>query len=42
MPQLAMALRLVLLGRSETPSIDKVMAVLGREKIQSRIAALVR
>jgi glutamyl-tRNA synthetase len=41
MPQLAMALRLVLLGRSETPSIDKVMAVLGREKIQSRIAALV-
>lgn len=41
MPQLAMALRLVLLGRTETPSIDKVMAVLGGERIRSRIAALV-
>ncbi|MEY4001229.1 MAG: hypothetical protein RI968_347 [Pseudomonadota bacterium] len=39
MPQLAMALRLALLGQTETPSIDRVMAVLGRERIQRRIAS---
>ncbi len=39
MPQLAMPLRLMLMGRLETPSIDKVMALLGRERVCSRIQA---
>jgi glutamyl-tRNA synthetase len=37
MPQLAMPLRLMLMGRTDTPSIDKVMAVLGRETVETRI-----
>lgn len=37
MPQLAMALRVVLLGRTETPSIDKVLAVLGGALVQEKI-----
>jgi glutamyl-tRNA synthetase len=37
MPQLAMPLRLMLMGRTDTPSIDKVMAVLGREAVETRI-----
>lgn len=39
MPQLAMPLRLMLMGRTDTPSIDKVMAVLGRECVVDRIQA---
>ena len=39
MPQLAMPLRLMLMGRTDTPSIDKVMAVLGRETVVSRLQA---
>lgn len=38
MPQLAMPLRLMLMGRTDTPSIDKVMAVLGREVVVRRIS----
>jgi glutamyl-tRNA synthetase len=38
MPQLAMPLRLMLMGRTDTPSIDKVMAVLGRETVVRRIS----
>ena len=37
MPQLAMPLRLMLMGRTDTPSIDKVMTVLGRETVERRI-----
>ena len=38
MPQLAMALRLVLMGRTETPSIDRVLAVLGPERVRAAVA----
>lgn len=37
MPQLAMPLRLMLMGRLDTPSIDKVMAVLGKDCVVRRI-----
>ena len=37
MPQLAMPLRLMLMGRTDTPSIDKVMAVLGRDCVVRRL-----
>jgi glutamyl/glutaminyl-tRNA synthetase len=37
MPQLAMPLRLILMGRTDAPSIDKVMAVLGRACVERRI-----
>lgn len=37
MPQLAMPLRLMLMGRTDTPSIDKVMSVLGRDCVVRRI-----
>jgi glutamyl-tRNA synthetase len=37
MPQLAMPLRLMLMGRTDTPSIDKVMAVLGPDVVRRRI-----
>jgi glutamyl-tRNA synthetase len=40
MPQLAMALRVILLGRTETPSIDKVMEVLGPETVRGRLSAV--
>lgn len=38
MPQLAMALRLVLMGRTETPSIDQVLAVLGAARVRAAVA----
>jgi glutamyl-tRNA synthetase len=37
MPQLAMALRLILLGRTETPSIDQVLVVLGKHRVVQQI-----
>jgi glutamyl-tRNA synthetase len=37
MPQLAMALRLILLGRTETPSIDQVLVVLGKRRVVQQI-----
>ena len=39
MPQIAMPLRLILMGRTDTPSIDKVMAVLGRDCVTQRLGA---
>jgi glutamyl-tRNA synthetase len=39
MPQLAMPLRLMLMGRTDTPSIDRVMEVLGRQRVLARLAA---
>jgi glutamyl-tRNA synthetase len=38
MPKLAMPLRLMLTGITQTPSIDKVMNLLGRQTVQTRIA----
>lgn len=38
MPQLAMALRLVLMGRTETPSIDQVLSVLGAARVRAAVA----
>jgi glutamyl-tRNA synthetase len=38
MPQLAMPLRRVLTGREQTPSIDAVLELLGRETVLARIA----
>jgi len=38
MPKLAMPLRLMLTGITQTPSIDKVMNLLGKPTVQTRIA----
>jgi glutamyl-tRNA synthetase len=38
MPQLAMPLRQVVTGRTQTPSIDAVLELLGREKVIERLA----
>jgi glutamyl-tRNA synthetase len=38
MPQLAMPLRRVLTGREQTPSIDAVLELLGRETVLARIS----
>ncbi|MGE0873840.1 MAG: glutamate--tRNA ligase [Burkholderiales bacterium] len=38
MPQLAMPLRIVVTGRAQTPSIDAVLELLGRDKVLSRLA----
>ena len=37
MPQLAMPLRRVLTGREQTPSIDAVLELLGRETVLARL-----
>jgi glutamyl-tRNA synthetase len=38
MPQLAMPLRRVLTGQEQTPSIDAVLELLGRETVLARLA----
>ncbi len=38
LPQLAIPLRIVLLGQPQSPSIDAVLEVLGRERVLERIA----
>jgi glutamyl-tRNA synthetase len=38
MPQVAMPLRHIVTGRSQTPSIDAVLELLGREMVLSRLA----
>jgi len=38
MPQLAMPLRLALTGQLQTPAIDAVMALFGRETVLARLA----
>ena len=40
MPQLAMPLRLLLTGQLQTPSIDAVVELLGRELVLQRLAKL--
>ena len=37
MPRIAMPLRVMLLGQTQTPSIDAVMEVLGREAVLARL-----
>jgi glutamyl-tRNA synthetase len=39
MPKLAMPVRLLLTGIKQTPSIDKVIVLLGKAKVQHRISA---
>jgi glutamyl-tRNA synthetase len=38
MPQLAMPLRQIVTGRPQTPSIDAVLELLGRELVLARLA----
>ncbi|MDP2135261.1 MAG: glutamate--tRNA ligase [Sulfuritalea sp.] len=40
MPQLAIPLRVALLGMPQSPSIDAVLEVLGRERVLTRLAAV--
>ena len=40
MPRLAMPLRVLVCGTTSTPSIDAVLAVLGRERVLERLATL--
>jgi glutamyl-tRNA synthetase len=40
MPQLAIPLRVALLGLPQSPSIDAVLAVMGRERVLERLAAV--
>jgi glutamyl-tRNA synthetase len=39
MPQLAMPLRVLLVGQTHTPSVDALVALLGRETVLERLAA---
>ena len=38
MPKLAMPLRVILTGQAQTPSVDAVIALIGREKVLSKLA----
>jgi len=40
MPKLAVALRVAVIGRAQSPSIDAVLALLGRETVLSRLSAV--
>jgi glutamyl-tRNA synthetase len=39
MPQLAMPLRLIVAGQLQTPAIDAVLQLFGRETVSARLAA---
>ncbi len=39
MPKLAMPLRVLLTGQAQTPSVDAVVALIGREKVLEKLAA---
>jgi len=39
MPKLAMPLRVILTGQAQTPSVDAVIALIGREKVLEKLAA---
>jgi glutamyl-tRNA synthetase len=39
MPQLAIPLRVVLLGQAQSPSIDAVLEVMGREEVLRRLSS---
>ena len=38
MPQLAMPVRVLVMGTPQTPSVDQVLFLCGREKVLSRLA----
>jgi len=38
MPQLAMPVRVLVMGTAQTPSLDAVLELLGREKVMARLA----
>jgi len=38
MPQVAMPLRVLVTGRTQTPSIDAVLELLGRERVLARLS----
>ncbi|MDR3055655.1 MAG: glutamate--tRNA ligase [Zoogloeaceae bacterium] len=40
MPKLAMPLRVILTGQAQTPSVDAVVALIGRERALARLAAV--
>ncbi|GHT91663.1 glutamate--tRNA ligase [Betaproteobacteria bacterium] len=40
MPKLAMPLRVILTGQAQTPSVDAVIALIGRERALARLAAV--
>jgi glutamyl-tRNA synthetase len=41
MPQVAIPLRVVLLGQPQSPAIDRVLAVMGRDEVLKRLDALI-
>jgi glutamyl-tRNA synthetase len=38
MPQLAMPVRVLVMGTPQTPSVDQVLLLCGREKVLERLA----
>jgi glutamyl-tRNA synthetase len=38
MPQLAMPVRVLVMGTAQTPSLDSVLEICGREKVIARLA----
>jgi glutamyl-tRNA synthetase len=40
MPQMAMPLRLLITGQLQTPAIDAVLQIFGRDTVLARLAAL--
>ena len=39
MPKLAMPLRVILTGQAQTPSVDAVISLIGREKVLAKLSA---
>jgi len=39
MPKLAMPLRVILTGQAQTPSVDAVIALIGRARVLEKLAA---
>ncbi|MNO03964.1 Glutamate--tRNA ligase [compost metagenome] len=40
MPQLAIPLRVAVTGQTQTPAVDAVLALLGKETVLKRLAAI--
>jgi glutamyl-tRNA synthetase len=41
MPQLMMPLRVILTGQTQTPAVDAVVEMLGREEVLARLKSLI-
>jgi glutamyl-tRNA synthetase len=39
MPKLAMPLRVILTGQAQTPSVDAVILLIGRDRVRQKLAA---